>query len=117
MTAFPPFGGLRLELRVTLLTDFDAPKALRIYRTVFSNGGADKAPAEKDSDRQAARRPITKCRIREITANRSNRWIRPPATWNTVKPPIHATNSTTNKIVQMLIGLLLCGFEGFGAER
>lgn len=53
---------------------------------------------------QAGRLPITKCRIREITANTSNKWIRPPATWNTVKPPIHAISSTTNKIVQMLIG-------------
>lgn len=53
--------------------------------------------------RQAARLPITKCRIKEITANRSNKWIRPPATWKTVKPPIHAISSTTNKIVQMLI--------------
>jgi hypothetical protein len=27
----------------------------------------------------------------------------PPATWNTVKPQIHAINSTANKIVQILI--------------
>jgi hypothetical protein len=59
----------------------------------------------KSPGRQAARLPITKCRIREITANRSNKWIRPPATWNIVKPPIHAIRSTTNKIIQTLICL------------
>ena len=74
-------------------------------------------PKRKGSARQAARLPITKCRIREITAKRSNKWIRPPATWNTVKPPIHAINRTTNKIVQMLIGLLLFALAECGAER
>lgn len=48
------------------------------------------------------RLPITKCKIREITAKTSNRWIRPLATWKTVKPPIQAISRTTNKIVQML---------------
>ncbi len=74
-------------------------------------------PKRKGLARQDARLPITKCRIREITAKRSNKWIRPPATWNIVKPPIHAINRTTNKIVQMLIGLLLVALEESGAER
>ena len=46
----------------------------------------------------ATRLPITKWRIKEITANTSNRWISPPATWNTVKPPSQAISSTTNKL-------------------
>ena len=51
----------------------------------------------------ATRLPITKWRIKEITANTSNRWISPPATWNTVKPPSQAISSTTNKIVHILM--------------
>ncbi len=51
----------------------------------------------------AALRPMTKCKISEITAKTSKRWIIPPATWNTVNPPSHAISRTTNSIVQMLI--------------
>src|ERR1700681_3736754 len=54
---------------------------------------------------QVVRVPNTKWSIKEITASTSNRWIRPPATWNTAKPPIQAISRTTNKIVQMLICL------------
>src|ERR1700733_882261 len=47
--------------------------------------------------------PMTKCRMRDITANRSSKCIKPPATWYTVKPPIQAINKITNKTVQMLM--------------
>jgi hypothetical protein len=46
---------------------------------------------------------MTKCRMRDITANRSSKCIKPPATWYTVKPPIQAINKITNKTVQMLM--------------
>jgi hypothetical protein len=41
--------------------------------------------------------------MRDITANRSSKCIKPPATWYTVKPPIQAINKITNKTVQMLM--------------
>lgn len=56
---------------------------------------------------QAVRAPSTKCKIREITAKTSNRWIKPPATWNTVKPAIQAINRTKNSMVQTLIAISL----------
>ena len=52
---------------------------------------------------QTARRPKTKCRINEMTAKISRRWISPPATWKTVKPHNHAINRMINNTVQMLI--------------
>ena len=76
--------------------------ALPEHSSNSKNFGKLKLTSEK---LYAVRAPKTKCRIREITANTSNKWISPPATWNTVKPPIQAISRTTNKIVQMLICL------------
>lgn len=61
---------------------------------------------------QTARRPITKCKIKEITANTSSKWINPPATWNTVNPQIQAISKITNNIVHILI----CSFSSVAIQ-
>jgi len=42
----------------------------------------------------------------EMTANNNKRWISPPATWNTIKPPSHAIKRTTNSTAQILMSFL-----------
>jgi hypothetical protein len=51
----------------------------------------------------AVRLPKTKCKISEMMAKTSNKWINPLATCMTVNPPIHAISNITNRIVQILI--------------
>ena len=52
-----------------------------------------------------------------MTANTSNKWISPPATWNTVKPPSHAINRMTNKTAQMLISFSSDSRKASGTTR